>query len=83
MERLYIWVDVSCWLWQRWDDTKATLAFEDAPVIQPFLRDKTDNTVDTDDTDNTDYTDNTDDTDDSDDTDATDDTDKSIWHNRL
>ena len=46
---------------QRWEDNNLTLAFEDAQVIQPFLREETDVTYSRDDTD---YTHNTDDTDD-------------------
>ena len=66
---LYIRVAVGCGrgLWQRWDDTNATLAFEDGQVIPPFSREETDDTDDiddTDDTDDTDYSYNTEDTED-------------------
>ena len=44
-------------LLQRWTDTKVSLAFEDAQVIQPFSREETDDTDDRDDKDDTDDTD--------------------------
>ena len=49
-------VGLSVGWWQRSADTNATLAFEDAQVIQPFSREETDDTDNTDDTDDTDDT---------------------------
>ena len=49
------------WL-QCWDDTNVTLAFEEAQVIPPLYREKTDNAENTDDTGDTDDTNDTDDT---------------------
>ena len=53
------------------DSSDVTLAFEDAQVIKPFSREKTDNIDDTDDTDDTDGTEDTDDTESTENTEST------------